>query len=82
MKVKPVIKYKTGMKVRVKDTLKARSNHKEVSGFYPCPGTVGVIKDMSFVTKSEVCLLVQWELGSTSGNDEWYIDGNDVEVIT
>lgn len=37
MIVKPVVKFKTGMKVRVKDTLHARSIHYTAPEFYPCP---------------------------------------------
>ena len=83
MIVKPVVKFKTGMKVRVKDTLHARSNHYTAPEFYPCPGTTGVIKRLILHEGcSEVSILVQWERGSTSEHDEWYIDGTDIEVIT
>ena len=83
MIVKPIVKFKTGMKVRVKDTLHARSNHYRSPEFYPCPGITGVIKSLSlYEDRSEVAVLVQWERGSTSEHDEWYIDGTDIEVIT
>lgn len=82
MIVKPVVKYKVGMKVKVKDTLNMRSTHNINPEYYPCPGTTGIIKRLRFVAKSQVCLLVQWELGSTSGNDRWCILASDVEVVT
>ena len=55
--------------------------HELYPSWYPVPGTKGkVIKvDDEFYTMD--LILVQWELGSTSEDDQWWVEMRDVEGI-
>lgn len=69
MKVKPVVKYKAGMKVFKKDTFENQHLHRS-----------GVIKKC-ILSNNIPCLLVEWESNSTIGDDTWWVTGDRIEVV-
>lgn len=65
-------KFKVGDKVRY-----IGKNHKKMPEFYPEIGTVGAIVKES----GDTDWYIQWPKGSTSKEDCWYCDKNDVELV-
>lgn len=78
MKVKPVVKYKAGMKVVFKDSLETKYAHKSTPEFYPEIGTTGIIKKCRIV--SIACLLIKWETALDDA-DTWWCPASYIEVI-
>lgn len=66
-------KFNVGDKVRY-----IGKEHKELPEFYPEFGTIGIIINSS---ENSFDVYVQWEKGSTSKEDCWYCDKNDIELI-
>ena len=64
-------KFKVGDKVKYINT-----DHAEHPDFYPLYGTIGEIKEDC---GNNYC--VQWPKGSTSDDDCWYCDENDIELV-
>lgn len=54
------------------------NDHNDMPEFYPDVGTTGIILDQSNKSND---VYVQWEKGSTSREDRWYCDKNDVELV-
>ena len=54
------------------------NDHNDMPEFYPAVGTTGII--LSQLNESND-VYVQWEKGSTSREDYWYCDKNDVELV-
>lgn len=79
MKVKPIVKYKAGMKVVYKDSLETKYAHKSTPEFYPEIGTTGIIKKCRIA--SIACLLIKWETGSTHDADTWWCPASYTEVV-
>ena len=65
-------KFNIGDKVRY-----IGKDHKEMPEFYPKIGTVGIIVKES----GDTDWYIQWPKGSTSIDDKWYCDKNDVELV-
>lgn len=80
MKVKPIVKYKTGMKIFLKDTLENQHWHRIFPEFAPKPFTSGVIKKCMFLNNLP-CLFVKWKSNSTSGYDTWWVTVDRIEVV-
>lgn len=53
-------------------------NHLIHSNFYPQQGTIGTILEEDNEAKH---YLVQWETGSTSGDDRWWVEARDVVIL-
>lgn len=65
-------KFKTGDKVKY-----IGKDHREMPEFYPKIGTIGtVVKEGGGTDWS-----IQWPKGSTSREDCWYCDENDIELV-
>lgn len=79
MKVKPVVKYKVGMKVVFKDSLETKYAHESTPEFYPEIGTTGIIEKCSRIA-SIACLLIKWETASNDA-DAWWCPASYTEVI-
>ena len=62
-----------GMKVRLID----EHAHQLLPEFYPPHGTVGTVTTVH----GEKCCFVRWPAGSTSGNDEWAVATEFLEVV-
>jgi hypothetical protein len=80
MKVKPVVKYKPGMKVFIKDTFENQHLHRIFPQYAPETFTSGVIKKC-ILSNNIPCLLVEWESNSTIGDDTWWVTGDRIEVV-
>ena len=52
-------------------------DHNDMPEFYPEIGTIGTIVKES----GDTDWYIQWPKGSTSGDDKWYCDKNDVELV-
>ena len=65
-------KFKTGDKVRY-----IGEDHKVMPKFYPPVGTIGTVINQSNEYDD---VYVHWEKGSTSKEDCWYCDRNDIEL--
>lgn len=50
-------------------------SHEAYPGWYPVPGTLGTIK---FVSSMDC--LVEFEKGSTSGDDTWFVNYEDLDL--
>lgn len=80
MKVKPVLRFRAGMKVRFVNSEHTIFAHNTAPYFYPSPGKTGVIK--AFRQNADKWgVLVKWESGSTSESDEWWCESDDIEAI-
>ena len=65
-------KFKTGDKVRY-----IGKDHNDMPEFYPLVGTIGtVVKE-----DGNTDWYIQWPKGSTSKEDCWYCDENDIELV-
>lgn len=64
---------KEGMKVRFIDEF----GHQLMPRFYPPQGTVGTVTTVH----GEKCCFVKWPDGSTSGDDEWAVWTEFLEVV-
>lgn len=65
-------KFNIGDKVRY-----IGKDHKEIPEFYPKIGTVGTVVKEGGATD----WYIQWPKRSTSGEDCWYCDENDIELV-
>ena len=54
------------------------NDHNDMPEFYPAVGTTGIILEQ---LNEYDDVYVQWEKGSTSREDRWYCDKNDVELV-
>ena len=54
------------------------NDHNDMPEFYPAVGTTGIILEQ---LNEYGDVYVQWEKGSTSREDRWYCDKNDVELV-
>lgn len=52
-------------------------DHKEMPEFYPEIGTIGIVMKES----GDTDWYIQWPKGSTSREDCWYCDRNDIELV-
>lgn len=63
--------------IKVGDIVKYIGNKHDIEPeYYPFVGTIGVVKSIDFPSVE-----VEWERGSTSGDDCWYCGYNAVEVV-
>lgn len=51
--------------------------HKQMPEYYPAWGTEGTVTEV----QPNGDILVEWPENSTSGNNEWYSDSRDIEVV-
>ena len=65
-------KFKTGDKVKY-----IGKDHREMPEFYPEIGTIGTVVKES----GDTDWYIQWPKGSTSREDCWYCDENDIELV-
>ena len=56
----------------------SKEAHKDDPGAYPKVGTIGYIKEVEGVSK---LYKVQWQLGSTSCNDLWFVTEDEIELF-
>ena len=55
------------------------SDHEKCPEFYPPYGTEGVILSIRNTQSQDPS--VQWENGSTSGDDRWFVRAQDIRII-
>ena len=55
--------------------------HMDMPEFYPAVGTVGTVVEFYDDYEQKKDWMVQWPKGSTSGNDCWFCDEENVELI-
>lgn len=65
-------KFNIGDKVRY-----IGKDHREMPEFYPKIGTIGTVVEEG----GDTDWYIQWPKGSTSEEDCWYCDGNDIELV-
>lgn len=57
--------------------------HEEMPWYYPEVGTIGIIVSVEGTGFERLIddFAVQWPKGSTSGNDCWLVDDEDLELV-
>jgi len=67
-------------KFKIRKKVRFKTNDSSWSGCYPIKGTIGTILKVDVCLNGEYSLLVQWERGSTQGDDVYFCMDNQVDL--
>lgn len=70
-------------KIRVGDKVRFinQKAHEDMPSCYPAVGTCGKVLHVIEHAEDDIELRIQWDIGSTSGDDMWHCDRTSVEFV-